>query len=274
MTGPSRRSERARLSSEQAGDQAVYGRHSVFELLRHGGRRADEVAVLAGGRGPLQEIVSLARRAGVKVSFRTREQLTAMAGSPHHQGVVARVAAAEYLDLDALLQIPSLRGEPPFFLALDQIQDPRNLGAVLRTADALGVHGVVVTKYRSAGLTDAAARVAVGALEFVKVAREPNLVVALEVMKSKGIWTYGAVIGGSKPPWDVDLTAPLCLVLGGEGEGLRRLVESTCDGVVTIPMGGHVGSLNIGAAAAVLCYEVVRQRAGRTKSVDLRRDGK
>jgi 23S rRNA (guanosine2251-2'-O)-methyltransferase len=241
----------------------VSGRHPVFELLRSSERRADEIAVLAGARGPLQEIVALARRAGVKVSFRTREQLTAMAGSPHHQGVVARVSAAEYLDLDALLSIPTLRGEPAFFLALDQVQDPRNLGAVLRTADALGVHGVVIPKHRSAGLTDAAARVAVGALEFVKVARETNLVGALKVIKSKGVWVYGSVVRGGTPAWDADLTGPLCLVLGGEGEGLRPLVETVCDVILTIPMRGHVGSLNIAAAGAVLCYEVVRQRAGR-----------
>jgi 23S rRNA (guanosine2251-2'-O)-methyltransferase len=253
----------------------VYGRHPVFELLRSGGRTTDEVAVLTGGRGPLQEVVSLARRAGVKVSFRTREQLTAMAGSPHHQGVVARVSAAEYVDLDDLFRVPSLRQEPTFFLALDQIQDPRNLGAVLRTADALGVHGVIVTRHRSAGLTEAAARVAVGALEFVKVAREANFVSALKAMKSKGIWVYGTVVAGAKPAWDADLTVPLCLVLGGEAEGLRRLVEAACDGVLTIPMKGHIGSLNIGAAAAVLCYEVVRQRAAQAKKVvDLRGDGK
>jgi 23S rRNA (guanosine2251-2'-O)-methyltransferase len=245
----------------------VYGRHPVFELLRSGGRRADEIAVLAGARGPLGEIVSLARRAGVKVSFRTREQLTAMAGSPRHQGVVARVSAAAYLDLDALLGIPAILGEPAFFLALDQVQDPRNLGAVLRTADALGVHGVVIPKHRSAGLTDATARVAVGALPFVRVAREANLVVVLEVMKSKGIWVYGAVVDGPMRPWDADLAGPVCLVLGGEGEGLRRLVEAACDGILTIPMRGHVGSLNIAAAGTVLCYEVIRQRADRSRKI-------
>jgi tRNA G18 (ribose-2'-O)-methylase SpoU len=154
---------------------ALYGRHPVFELLRSGGRRADEVAVLAGGRGPLQEIVALARRGGVKVSFRTRDQLTAMAGSPDHQGVVARVARAEYVDLDTLLSVPAARGEPALLLALDQVQDPRNLGALLRTAEALGVHGVVIPKHHAVGLTDATARVAMGALEFVRVAREANL---------------------------------------------------------------------------------------------------
>jgi len=242
-------------------DGTLCGRHPVFELLRRGSRRAEEVAVLAGGRGPLQEIVALARRAGVRVSFRTRDQLTAMAGSPDHQGVVARVAQAEYADIDDILSIPGQRGEPALFLALDQVQDPRNLGALLRTADALGVHGVVVLRHHAVGLTDAAARVAMGALEFVRVAREANLVNALELIKKKGIWVYGAVPSGGAATWATDLTGPVCLVLGSEGGGLRPLVQRTCDGLLTIPMTGHLGSLNVGAAGAVLCYEVVRQRA-------------
>lgn len=239
----------------------LYGRHPVLELLRSGSRRAEEVAILAGGRGPLQEVVALARRTGVRVSFRTRDQLTAMAGSPDHQGVVARVARAEYADLGDLFAIPGQRGEPALFLALDQVQDPRNLGALLRTAHALGVHGVVVPRHHAVGLTDATARVAMGALEFVRVAREANLVNALKLMKKKGIWVYGAVASGGVAPWAIDLTGPLCLVLGSEGEGLRQLVARTCDGLLTIPMAGHLGSLNVGAAGAVLCYEVARQRA-------------
>jgi 23S rRNA (guanosine2251-2'-O)-methyltransferase len=240
---------------------ALYGRHPVLELLRSGARRADEVAVLAGGRGPLQEIVALARRAGVKVSFRTRDQLTAMAGSPDHQGAVARVAQAEYADLDLLLSIPGSRGEPAFFLVLDQVQDPRNLGAILRTAEALGVHGVIIPKHHAVGLTDAAARVAMGALEFVRVARESNLVAALEALKKKGVWIYGAVPSGGRAPWTTDLRGAVGLVLGGEGEGLRPLVARTCDELLTVPMAGHLGSLNVAAAAAVFCYEVLRQRA-------------
>ena len=141
-------------------EDRVWGRNPVLALLRSGARRADEVAILAGGRGPLAEVVALARRAGVKVSFRTRDQLTAIAGTTSHQGVVARVASADYSDLDQLLTVPAQRQEAAFFLALDQIQDPRNLGALLRTADAFGVHGVVVPKHHAVGLTEAAARTA------------------------------------------------------------------------------------------------------------------
>jgi 23S rRNA (guanosine2251-2'-O)-methyltransferase len=247
-------------------DDRVWGRNPVRALLRTGGRRADEIAVLAGARGPLGEIVTLARRAGVKVSFRTRDQLTAMAGTPEHQGVVARVASAEYVDLEDLLQIPGRRGQVPFFLALDQIQDPRNLGALLRTADVFGVHGVVVPKHHAVGLTEAAARTAMGALEYVAVARETNLVGSLEKLKESGIWIYGAAPGGGIDPWAADLRGPLCLVLGSEGEGLRPLVARACDVMLTIPMEGAVGSLNVAAAGAALCYEVARQRAQAPKT--------
>ena len=244
----------------------VFGRHSVLALLRSGGRRADEIAVLAGARGPLAEVVALARRAGVKVSFRTRDQLTAMAGSDAHQGVVARVASAEYVDLDALLRVPGSRGEPPFLLVLDQVQDPRNLGALLRTADAFGVHGVVVPKHHAVGVTEAAARTAMGAAEYVAVARETNLTTCLERVKKSGIWVYEAAIGQGVAPWEVDLTGPICLVLGSEGEGVRPLVARACDGRITVPMRGRVGSLSVGAAGAALCYEVTRQRALKPKS--------
>jgi 23S rRNA (guanosine2251-2'-O)-methyltransferase len=242
-------------------DDRVWGRNPVLALLRSGSRRAEEVAVLAGARGAISEVVALARRAGVKVSYRTRDQLTAIAGTTDHQGVVARVAAAEYVDLDDLLRLPARRGEIPFFLALDQLQDPRNLGALLRTADAFGVHGVVLPRHHAVGLTEAAARTAMGAVEYVPVARVANLVSALETLKKSGIWVHGATVGMGVAPWAADLTGPSCLVLGSEGEGLRPLVARTCDVMLSVPMRGGVGSLNVAAAGAALCYEVARQRA-------------
>jgi len=238
----------------------VWGRNPVCELLKSGGRRVDEVAVLAGGRGPLAEVVALARRAGVKVSYRTREQLTAIAGTDRHQGVVARVAAGESVEMDALLEIAAERGEAPFLLALDQVQDPRNFGAILRTAEAFGAHGVIVGKHHQVGLTGAAAHVAMGAAEYLPVARVTNVVSALETVKKSGVWIYGSTASNGVSLWASDLTGPLCLVLGSEGEGLRPLVARTCDVLVTIPMAGRIGSLNVAAAAGVLCYEVARQR--------------
>ncbi|HMH51796.1 MAG TPA: 23S rRNA (guanosine(2251)-2'-O)-methyltransferase RlmB [Candidatus Acidoferrum sp.] len=247
-------------------ESLVYGRNPVTALLRERSRRTDEVAVLSGAGGPLAEVVALARRAGVKVSYRTRDQLTAIAGSPHHQGVVARVASTEYVDLSALLQIPLERSEPAFFLALDQVQDPRNLGALLRTADAFGVHGVILPKHRQVGVTAAAARTAMGAVESVAVTRETNLVGALETLKKSGVWVYGAAIQGGVPVWAADLSGSVCLVLGGEGDGLRPLVARACDVLLSIPMAGQVGSLNVAAAGAILCYEVARQRSGGAKT--------
>jgi 23S rRNA (guanosine2251-2'-O)-methyltransferase len=247
----------------------VYGRNPVLELLRAHGRRADEIAVLVGARGPLAEVVALARRAGVKVSYRTRDQLTAMAGSDRHQGVVARVASAEYVDLAALLAIPKARGEAAFFVAVDQVQDPRNFGALLRSAEAFGAHGVIVPKHHQAGLTETAVRTAMGAVEYLAVARETNLVYALEILKKSGIWVFGGTTGAGVTVWAADLTGPICLVLGSEGEGLRPNVARACDVLLTIPMAGRVGSLNIAAAAAVLCYEVARQRSTGGKDLDL-----
>jgi 23S rRNA (guanosine2251-2'-O)-methyltransferase len=244
-------------------EQALFGRHPVLELLRAESRRIEEIAIVASGRTPaLQELLGLARSRGVKVSFRTREQLAAMAGTPHHQGVVARVAAATYADVGDLLTVAAERAEPMFLLALDRVQDPRNLGAVLRSAEATGAHGLVLSRHQSAGLTPGAAKAATGAMEWVRVARVANLVQSLEALKKEGVWIMGTTPHGGLPPWAADLCVPLCLVLGGEGGGLRSLVASTCDLLLTLPMKGRLDSLNVASVAAVLCYEVVRQRTG------------
>jgi len=252
------------MSAAEAEDIPLCGRNPVLELLRAQSRRVEEVAILSEGRGPaLQELLGLARRLGVKVSYRTRDQLTAIAGTPHHQGVVARVAGTTYASLDELLAIPGQRGEPAFFLALDQIQDPRNLGAILRSAEATGAHGAIVPKHHAAGVTAAAAKSAMGAVEYLPVARETNLVQTIEILKKDGVWIVGAVVKGGQAPWEVDLSGPTCLVLGGEGPGVRPLVAKSCDFLTSIPMRGKIGSLNVSAAAAILCYEVERQRLAK-----------
>lgn len=248
--------------STTGGDEVpLFGRNPVLELLRAKSRRVEEIAVLSEGRGPaLQELLGLAKRSGVKISYRTRDQLTAIAGTPHHQGVVARVAGAEYASLDDVLAVPGQRGEAAFILALDQVQDPRNLGAILRSAEVTGAHGAILPKHHAVGLTSAAAKSAMGAVEHLAVARETNVVQALEILKKQGIWIVGSTVQGGKAPWEVDLTGPICLVLGGEGAGVRPLVARSCDFLVSIPMRGKIESLNVGAAAAILCYEVERQR--------------
>lgn len=243
----------------------LFGRNPVLELLRAEGRRVEEIAILAEGRGPaLHDLLALARSRNVRVSYRTRDQLTAMAGTPHHQGVVARVAEASYASLGEVLSIPAARSEPAFFLVLDRVQDPRNLGAVLRTAEATGVHGLILPRHQSVGLTPAVAKSAMGAVEHLAVARETNIVQVLETLKKESLWVMGAAEQGGKAPWCVDLAVPLCLVLGGEGEGLRPLVARSCDDLLTLPMKGKIGSLNVSAAAAALCYEVLRQRSLRS----------
>lgn len=252
------------MSAADDGEAPLFGRNPVLELLRAKSRRVEEIAVLSEGRGPaLQELLGLARRSGVKISYRTRDQLTAIAGTPHHQGVVARVAGAEYASLDDVLAVPGQRGEPAFFLALDQVQDPRNLGAILRSAEVTGAHGAILPKHHAVGLTSAAAKSAMGAVEHLAVARETNVVQVLEILKKQGVWIVGSVVQGGRVPWEVDLTGPICLVLGGEGAGVRTLVAKSCDFLVSIPMRGKIGSLNVGAAAAILCYEVERQRTAK-----------
>jgi 23S rRNA (guanosine2251-2'-O)-methyltransferase len=252
------------VSAPDTGTAPLFGRNPVLELLRARRRQVEEIAVLSEGRGPaLQELLGLARRSGVKISYRTRDQLTAIAGTPHHQGVVARVAGAEYASLEDVLAVPGQRSEPAFFLALDQVQDPRNLGAILRSAEVMGAHGAIVPKHHAVGLTSAAAKSAMGAIEHLPVARETNIPQALEILKKEGVWIVGSVVRGGRAPWEVDLTSPVCFVLGGEGPGLRPLVAKGCDFLVSIPMGGRVESLNVGAAAAILCYEARRQRLAK-----------
>lgn len=253
------------MSTTGEDEVPLFGRNPVLELLRAKSRRVEEIAVLSEGRGPaLQELLGLARRSGVKISYRTRDQLTAIAGTPHHQGVVARVAGAEYASLDDVLAVPGQRGEAAFFLALDQVQDPRNLGAILRSAEVTGAHGAILPKHHAVGLTSAAAKSAMGAVEHLAVARETNVVQVLEILKKRGLWIVGSTVQGGKAPWEVDLTGPICLVLGGEGAGVRPLVAKSCDFLVSIPMRGKIESLNVGAAAAILCYEVERQRITKT----------
>jgi 23S rRNA (guanosine2251-2'-O)-methyltransferase len=242
------------------------GRHPVLEALRSWTRPIEEVLVETGTRDRHADIVALARQRGVRLGRAPRVALTALAGSSHHQGVVARVAPRDYAELEDLLAVAATRGEPALFLALDQVQDPGNVGNLLRTAEALGVHGALVLRHQAAGLTPHVVRAAAGALEYLPVARVGNLSQALERLKREGCWIVGAVTEGgqdaSRAPWTADLRGALVLVLGSEGRGLRPLVARSCDDLVTIPLSGRVGALNVAAAGAALLYEVRRQRQG------------
>ncbi len=252
-----------------AGEVGIPGRHPVLEALR-AGRPLQRVLVARDARGgPVGEILRLARARGVPVQRVDPGVLSRVAGTARHQGVVGLAAAWAYQPLETLLDRAAERGEPALLVALDGVQDPHNLGAVLRTADAAGAHGVIVSARRAAGLTAAVARASAGAIEHVPVARVVNLARSLEELKARGIWIVGA-----EPDADVtydraDWSRPLCLVVGAEGRGIGRLVRRACDYRVAIPMAGGVNSLNAAAAAAVLLFECVRQRRILSEKVQL-----
>ncbi|MCI0341029.1 MAG: 23S rRNA (guanosine(2251)-2'-O)-methyltransferase RlmB [Planctomycetales bacterium] len=240
---------------------AVAGLAPVRELLV---ARPDGVRVVylaAGDRSPgLRDLRDLCRERGVRVEEAPPGRLQALAGGARHQGAVALTAGFAYADLEDLLEAAEARAEKPLLVVLDSVQDPHNLGAVLRSAAAFGAHGVVIGKDRAAAVTPTVVKVSAGAAAHVPVARVVNVARAIEDLKKRGVWTVAAVPGDAPPPWALDLRDPVALALGAEGPGLRPLVERTCDLRVSIPMAGPVGSLNVSVAAAVLLYEAFRQR--------------
>jgi 23S rRNA (guanosine2251-2'-O)-methyltransferase len=208
----------------------------------------------------VHEIVRRAQEQGVEVRWASRDALNREAPGAVHQGVIAVVSAMQYALLDDVLGIPAQRGEAALFLILDGVEDPRNLGAILRTAEAAGVHGVIVPERRAAGLTETVAKAAAGALEYVPVVKVINIVNAIEELKKNGIWTAAAEAGSGEVYWDADFVRPTALVLGGEDKGVRRLVKEHCDYLVSLPLMGRINSLNVSVAAGAVLYEVMRQR--------------
>lgn len=244
--------------------EVLYGLHPVEEALRAGHRRFDHVCISRerqehGASQKLQRIVDLCREVGVKVRFENRDQLTRLARHPSHQGVVAIVRERSFLAIEDLLTGP----EPRLLLALDGIEDPQNLGALLRSADGAGVDGVIVTERRSAPLSAVAIKASAGAAEHIRLARVVNLVRALEALKEQNIWCVGLDERGEQNYDEYDWTGNTAVVLGREGEGLHDLVRKTCDHLLRIPMAGGVSSLNVSAAGAVVLYEAARQRRAR-----------
>ncbi len=249
------------MNSRRGPHDCVFGINAVRELLR-AGRRVERVLVSeqrVGGR-EVRELMALARSRGIAVRVSPREALDREVPHALHQGVVAVAAAREYASLDAILRAPAERGEPALVLVLDGVEDPGNLGAILRTAEAAGVHGVVIPDRRAAGLTETVAKAAAGALEYVPVAKVGNIVNALGELKAAGLWVAGAEAGNATAYWDADFVRPTALVLGGEDRGVRRLVRERCDYLVSLPLRGKLGSLNVSVAAGALLYEVLRQR--------------
>ncbi len=247
--------------SDESGELMLYeGRNAVMELLR-AGKPVDKLFLSVDVSGRMADIVAMAKASGAVVVECDRRKLDTMSETGVHQGVIAQAAAHEYVSLEDILQTAQERGEKPLILICDGLTDPHNLGAVIRSAETAGAHGVVIPKRRSVGLTATAAKASAGAVEHIGVARVTNLAAAIDTLKEHGVWVFGADAGGDKSLYEADFVDSCAIVIGSEGEGISRIVREKCDFIVSIPMKGKVNSLNASAAAAVLLYESVRQRA-------------
>lgn len=257
--------ELKREPAGEAGTQTVTetiieGRNAVIEAFR-AGRPIDRLFVLDGAQdGPIQTIRREAKKRGTFVRFVTKERLDQLSQTGKHQGVIAYVAAYEYAKVEDILDAARAKNEPPFIILLDNIEDPHNLGAIVRTANLAGAHGVIIPKNRAVGLTAAVARTSAGALNYTPVARVTNLAKTMDELKKEGLWFVCADMDGTTM-YELDLTGPIGLVIGSEGDGVGRLVKEKCDFVASIPMKGNIDSLNASVAAGVLAYEIVRQRS-------------
>ena len=240
-------------------EMTIEGRNAVMEAFRSG-KTIDRVYVLKGCQdGPINSILREARKHDTLVNFVAKERLDQMSETGKHQGVIASAAAYAYAEVEDMLKLAEEKGEPPFLFLLDDIEDPHNLGAIIRTANLAGAHGVIIPKRRAVGLTATVARTSAGALNYTPVAKVTNLSATIEELKEKGMWFVCADMGGTTM-YDLNLTGPIGLVIGNEGDGVSRLVKEKCDFVASIPMKGDIDSLNASVAAGVLAYEIVRQR--------------
>lgn len=237
----------------------IEGRNAVLEAFRSG-KSIDKLFVLDGCQdGPVRTIVREAKKHDTLLQFVTKERLSQISETGRHQGVIAYAAAYEYAEVEDMLALAKEKGEDPFLILLDNIEDPHNLGAIIRTANLAGAHGVIIPKRRAVGLTATVAKTSAGALNYTPVAKVTNLKKTMEELKEQGLWFVCADMDGEEM-YDLNLTGPIGVVIGNEGEGVSRLVKETCDFVASIPMKGDIDSLNASVAAGVLSYEIVRQR--------------
>lgn len=238
----------------------IEGRNPVMEALK-AGRPINKIFVAKGEReGSINQIIAIAKQQGIVIQDVDRKKLDSMSDTKAHQGVIAFAAAREYVDVDFILESASKKNEQPFIVILDEITDARNFGSILRTADAAGVHGIIIPKRRSVGLTPVVSKSSAGAIEYVPVARVANIAQTIDFLKDKNIWVAGTDSSGDKPYHKADLKGPIALIIGSEGEGIGRLVKEKCDFILNIPMKGKISSLNASVAAALVMYEVARQR--------------
>ena len=252
-----------RPAPQAEADGIIEGRNAVIEALR-AGTPIDKIFLARGETdAALAHIAAAARDRGVVVVECDRRKLDFMSRTHAHQGVIAQAAVREYASVDDILAAAREKGEPPLVVVCDELSDPHNLGAVIRTAECAGAHGVIIPKRRSAGLTAVVAKTSAGAVSYLPVARVPNLPALLKELKEAGLWVFGTAADGDTALYDADLKGPAAIVIGSEGSGMGRLVAENCDFKVSIPMRGKLDSLNASAAAAILLYEAVRQRLGR-----------
>ena len=239
--------------------EQIEGRNAVLEAFRSG-KCVDKLFVLDRCQdGPVRTIAREARKKDTIINYVSKERLDQLSETHAHQGVIAQVAAYEYSTVEDILAKAEEKGEPPFLILLDNVEDPHNLGAIIRTANLAGAHGVIIPKRRAVGLTSTVAKTSAGAINYTPVAKVTNLVRTMEELKQKGIWFVCADMGGESM-YRMNLTGPIGLVIGNEGEGVSRLVREACDFTASIPMKGDIDSLNASVAAGVLAYEIVRQR--------------
>ena len=248
-----------RFRPEEGDENMLEGRNAVTEALRSG-REIDKIYFASGAVGTLGHLIAQARQKGITAQEIDRRKLDAMSITGSHQGIIALCAAVPYRSLEDMLALARERGEKPLLVLCDGITDPHNLGAVIRSAETAGAHGVIIPKRRSCGLTAVAAKTSAGAVEHLPVARVTNLAAAVDELKAAGVWIYCAEAGGQKSLYEADFKDAAAIVIGSEGAGVSRLIREKCDFTIRIPMKGRVSSLNASAAAAVLLYEAVRQR--------------
>ena len=242
--------------------EQIEGRNAVLEAFRSG-KCVDKLFILDGCQdGPVRTIAREARKTDTIINYVSKERLDQLSETHAHQGVIAQVAAYDYSTVDEILARAEEKGEAPFLIILDNVEDPHNLGAIIRTANLAGAHGVIIPKRRAVGLTATVAKTSAGAINYTPVAKVTNLTRTIEELKEKGIWFVCADMGG-ETMYDLDLTGPMGLVIGNEGEGVSRLVREACDFTASIPMKGDIDSLNASVAAGVLAYEIVRQRLAK-----------
>lgn len=249
----------AEQETNEIKSQVIEGRNAVLEAFRSG-KSIDKLYVLDGCQdGPVRSIIREAKKHDTILQFVAKERLAQLSETGKHQGVIAMAAAYEYATVDDMLELAKSKGEDPFLILLDNIEDPHNLGAIIRTANLAGAHGVIIPKRRAVGLTATVARTSAGALNYTPVAKVTNLVKTMEELKEKGLWFVCADMDGDVM-YRVNMKGPIGLVIGNEGEGVGRLVKENCDMTASIPMKGDIDSLNASVAAGVLAYEIVRQR--------------